>query len=181
MWRSVRKMSAEDIKRVLDFWFGQKSNPDYLMQKSFWYGSPTDDQYVRQHLAHDYELARSGQLDHWKELDSGEGALVLIILLDQVPRNIFRDTPQAYATDGKALSVAKHAVTKEWDKTMPKTCRRYLYSPFNHSENLNDQKMSVKLFTELGDPHHLHWAKDFYQQIKTNGRFVHRDRILGRR
>lgn len=172
-------MSTEGIKRVLDFWFGEKGSPGYLSQKSFWYGSPSDDRYVREHLLPDYERAQSGQLDHWKK-QGGDGALALIILLDQVPRNIFRNTPQAYATDDKALSVAKYAVAKGWDKSMPEICRRYLYSPFNHSENLSDQKMSVKLFTELGDAHHLHWAKDFYEQIKTNGRFVHRDRFLGR-
>ena len=175
----MRRMSASDISRVLDFWFGAKGSKDYLKQKSFWYGNASDDEYVRQHLARDYELAKNGQLDHWKDA-GGEGALALIILLDQVPRNIFRNTPQAYATDEKALSVAYHVVEKGWDKNMPTICRRYLYSPFNHSERLADQEMSVKLMTELGDSNHLFWAKDFYDQIKRNGRFVHRDPILGR-
>lgn len=173
-------MTIKSYDKVLDFWFGPKSSADYLKPKSFWYGSPTDDAYVRTHLGDCYEAARNGTLDEWKDTGSGEGALALILLLDQIPRNIFRDTPQAYATDTKAIGVARHAVDKGWDKKMPDTQKRYLYSPFNHSENLEDQETSVKLFTELGDSYHLHWAKDFHGQIKRDGRFKHRDKILGR-
>jgi uncharacterized protein (DUF924 family) len=98
-----------------------------------------------------------------------------------VPRNIFRNTPEAYATDSKALEIAKIAVNKGWDKGMPDIQRRYIYSPFNHSENLEIQKRSVELFTELGDSQHLFWAKSFYDTIKKYGRFLHRDQILGRK
>jgi len=68
-----------------------------------------------------------------------------------VPKNIFRNTPEAYATDSKALKFAKIAVDKGWDKGMPHIQRRYIYSPFNQSENLEIQKRFVQLFTELGD------------------------------
>ncbi|KAL4898656.1 hypothetical protein BDV59DRAFT_167288 [Aspergillus ambiguus] len=176
----MQRIMSKSYAKVLDFWFGPKASPGYLQQKSFWYGGPTDDAYVRRHLAQDYETAKEGILDDWIQQGEGEGALALIILLDQVPRNIFRDTPQAYETDPKALAVARHAVDRGWDKNLPTVQRRYMYSPFNHSEDLRDQEMSVRLFTGLGDDYHLHWAKDFYNQIKKNGRFVHRDRILGR-
>ncbi|KAJ5119088.1 hypothetical protein N7476_011440 [Penicillium atrosanguineum] len=163
---------------VLDFWFGRKSARDYLKEKSFWYASPTDDAYVRKSLGESYEEAKNGSLDEW--MREGEGALALILLLDQVPRNIFRGTPQAYATDSKAVTVARYAIERKWDKELPNIQRRYMYSPFNHSEDLKDQEYSVKLFTELGDSYHLHWAKDFRDQIERNGRFTHRDSILGR-
>ncbi|THC96318.1 hypothetical protein EYZ11_004223 [Aspergillus tanneri] len=173
-------MLNKSYQDVLDFWFGPRSSPDYLKEKSFWYGGAADDAYVRAHLGETYEAAKEGKLDTWIQTGQGEGALALILLLDQVPRNIFRGTPLAYATDSKAIAVARQAVESGWDKQMPPIQRRYIYSPFNHSENLEDQKMSLKLFTELGDRYHLHWAQDFYNQIKRDGRFTHRDHILGR-
>jgi uncharacterized protein (DUF924 family) len=174
-------ITSKRIKEVLKFWFGSPEDPNYLSSKSFWYGSTEeDDQIVRKALADDYQKARNGEFDHWIEA-GGDGALALIILLDQVPRNIFRNTPEAYATDSKALEFAKIAVDKGWDKGMPNIQRRYIYSPFNHSENLEIQKRSVQLFTELGDSQHLFWAKSFYDTIKKYGRFPHRDLILGRK
>lgn len=173
-------MSKKTYSNVLDFWFGAKGSRDYLKQKSFWYGSPSDDAYVRKELGDTYQAAKDGELDAWTQTGDGDGALALILLLDQVPRNIFRDTPQAYETDSKAVSVARYAIGQGWDKRLPDIQRRYMYSPFNHSENLEDQELSVQLFTELGDPYHLHWAKDFHNQIKWDGRFKHRDSILRR-
>jgi len=165
---------------VLDFWFGQKSTHEYLKEKPFWYGSPSDHAYVRKTLGGLYEEAKDGSLDKWMRDGQGWGALALILLLDQVPRNIFRGTPQAYATDSKAVRIARYAIKQNWDKGLPTIQRRYMYSPFNHSEDLNDQEYSVKLFTELGDPYHLHWAKDFRDRIKRNGRFTNRERLFGR-
>ena len=173
-------MCENEINKVLDFWFGSKTSKDYLKMRSFWYGSKTDDDFVRKHLSDSYSLARNGLLDHWMEAGEGEGALALIILLDQVPRNIFRDTPQAYATDPKALSIAKYIVEKGWDKQMNGVFRRYVYSPFNHSENLEDQKKSLQLFSELGDSSHMYWVQSHYDLIRQYGRFPHRDHILGR-
>lgn len=173
-------MSKKTYGNILDFWFGSKSSRDYLQQKSFWYGSPTDDAYIRENLSETYQAAKDGDLDAWIRAGEGEGALALILLLDQVPRNIFRGAPQAYATDQKAVSVARYAIDRKWDKKLPDIQKRYMYSPFNHSENIDDQELSVKLFTELGDPYHLRWAKDFRDQIKRDGRFIHRDSILGR-
>lgn len=176
----TRRMSTKTYEEVLNFWFGSKSSSNYLQQKSFWYGSPKDDAYVRKSLGQEYEAAKNGELDSWTAAGKGEGALALILLLDQVPRNVFRGTPSAYATDAQAVSVARYAIAQGWDKGLPAIQKRYMYSPFNHSEELNDQKFSLKLFTELGDSHHLHWAKNFHDQIKRNGRFTHRDEILGR-
>lgn len=172
--------TLKTYESVLNFWFGPKSSSDYLRQKSFWYGSPADDEYVRKHLGQTYSAAKAGALDDWRSVGKGDGALALILLLDQVPRNIFRDTPEAYATDAKALSVSSYAIEQGWDKSLPVIQRRYMYSPFNHSEDLEDQEISVKLFAELGDAYHLQWAKNFRDHIKQYGRFKHRDHILGR-
>jgi uncharacterized protein (DUF924 family) len=174
-------MSNNSYRDVLDIWFGPRSSPTYLQKKSFWYGnSAADDAYVRDHLGEMYQAAKEGKLDAWMQTGQGEGALALILLLDQVPRNMFRGTPQAYATDSKAIAVARQAVESGWDEGMPTIQKRYIYSPLNHSESLEDQTLSLKLFTELGDSHHLRWAQDFYNQIKRDGRFIHRDQILGR-
>lgn len=174
----MQSSTSNRISTVLSFWFGKPTDADYLKSKPFWYGNEAADQLVRQTLADDYEKAKSGQLTAWS--DSADGALALIILLDQVPRNIFRNKPQAYATDGDALTIAKKIVANGWDANQPDIVRRYMYSPFNHSEKLDDQRRSVELFTKLGDREHLHWAKSFYETIKTHGRFPHRDEILGR-
>ena len=175
-------MMAQPYTHILDFWFSPKSSPTYLKEKSFWYGSPSDDAHVRHHLGKDYESAQSGLLDYWQNLGDGEGALALILLLDQIPRNIFRGSPRAYATDNKAVAVARYAVLDHgWDRNLPTIQRRYMYSPFNHSEDIRDQEVSVRLFTELGDGYHLHWARSFYEQVKRDGRFKHRDAVLGRK
>ena len=174
--------TTKPYTRVLDFWFGPKTSPTYLQEKPFWYGStPKVDAHVRTHLGADYEAAQSGALDPWQHLGHGEGALALILLLDQVPRNIFRGTPRAYATDAKAVDVARYAVLgRGWDRGMEGIMRRYMYSPFNHSEKVEDQEVSVRLFEGLGDEYHLHWARRFYEMVKRDGRFVHRDGVLGR-
>ncbi|KAH8694204.1 hypothetical protein BGW36DRAFT_384544 [Talaromyces proteolyticus] len=173
-------MPARTYQQVLDFWFSPKWSPDYLKPKSFWYGGPKDDAYVRKYLSDLYQEAKDNNIDAWIQMDNGMGALALILLLDQVPRNIFRGSAKAYATDGKAVEIARYAVDQKWDKDMPDIQKRYMYSPFNHSENLHDQERSLALFTELGDPYHMRWARDFYEQIKRDGRFKHRDAILKR-
>lgn len=179
---SEKKKMAKPYTHILDFWFGPKSSVKYLHPKPFWYGTtPVDDTVVRLNLGPYYDAAQSGCLDDWQHHDNGEGALALILLLDQVPRNIFRGTARAYATDAKALNVARYAMLEHgWGGHMPGLKRRYLYSPFNHSEDLRDQEVSVRLFGELGDRDHLFWARRFCEQIKRDGRFVHRDGILGR-
>lgn len=179
MSKIIKPMSLNLKSAVCNFWFGKIGDPDYLRPKSFWYGSEQDDILVREKLGNAYEDAKAGKLSDWS--DDVEGSLALILLLDQVPRNIFRDKPEAYATDDKALSVAKNVVAKKWDKDQPTTIRRYLYSPFNHSENIKDQEESLRLFKELGDPTHLYWATNFYETVKAHGRFPHRDKILGRK
>ncbi|KAJ5797584.1 uncharacterized protein N7503_006880 [Penicillium pulvis] len=136
---------SQTYENILDFWFGSKSSRDYLRQKSFWYGSPADDAYVRENLSETYQAAKNGYLYAWIRAGEGEGALALNLLLDQVPRNIIRGAPQAYATDHKAVSVARYAIDRKWDKKLPDIQKRCMYSPFKHSENIDDQELSPKI------------------------------------
>ncbi|KAF5858629.1 hypothetical protein ETB97_003938 [Aspergillus alliaceus] len=122
----MRRTMSTPYEKILTFWFGRKGSRDYLQQKSFWYGSPSYDAYVRKNLAADYEAAKAGARDAWKDEGQGEGALALILLLDQVPRNIFRDKPQAYATDNQAVAVARYAVDQGWDKMLSRFLKETL-------------------------------------------------------
>ncbi|HVY42490.1 MAG TPA: DUF924 family protein [Hyphomicrobiaceae bacterium] len=107
-------------------------------------------------------------------------ALAAVIALDQFPRNMFRGTPRAFATDPLALALAKDAVAAGLDRGMVKNERLFLYLPFEHSENLADQHRSVELFATLGDDELLRHAVAHKAIIERFGRFPHRNSILGR-
>ncbi|WP_445299428.1 MULTISPECIES: DUF924 family protein [unclassified Microcoleus] len=129
-----------------------------------------------------YELAASGQLDSWH--DSPENCLALILLLDQFPRNMFRGTPQAFATDSKALATAEYAVNNNFDPELLTVQKLFVYLPFQHSENLENQQKSVELFRQLsGEPESdslIEYAQQHLEIIERFGRFPHRNEILGR-
>jgi uncharacterized protein (DUF924 family) len=125
--------------------------------------------------------ATRGALDHWAE--TPRGALALIIVLDQFSRNLFRDSPEAYAADERARTVARTATARGFDLAVTPTQRIFLYLPFEHSETLADQDESVRLFETLrgvlGDDSakHAHSHRDV---IRRFGRFPHRNAALGR-
>jgi uncharacterized protein (DUF924 family) len=123
-----------------------------------------------------HEAAAKGLLS-WEE--TPEGALALLLLLDQFPRNMFRGTPRAYATDPLALAVAKRALARGFDTQLP-ALRVFFYLPFMHSEELADQERCVALVRGLGDEEALKFAVDHEDIIRRFGRFPHRNAILGR-
>ena len=125
-----------------------------------------------------YQKAIKGELDPLSE--TPEGSLALVIILDQFPRNMYRGTPQAFASDAKALKVAKEAVEKKFDRDLLPMQRMFLYLPFEHSENIDDQEQSVKFFENLGDELALKYAIEHRDAITQFGRFPHRNAILGR-
>ncbi len=127
-----------------------------------------------QALAH----ATSGGFDHWGEM--AEGALGLVILLDQMPRNIHRGSPLAFAADARALELAKSWIGKGYHKELPPPRAMWLCMPFEHSENIDDQRRCVELFESLGLNGMVHWAKLHLDIIAKFGRFPHRNSILGR-
>lgn len=124
-----------------------------------------------------YEAAANGDLDAWGK--TPDGALALMILLDQFPRNAFRDTPRMFAADGKALELAKAAIAAGHDKATSEDLRVFFYLPFEHSEDLADQERAVELITPLGGEL-LRYAEVHRDAIQRFGRFPHRNRILGR-
>jgi uncharacterized protein (DUF924 family) len=129
-----------------------------------------------------YRQAAEGKLNHWQEQPLS--CLALIILLDQFPRNIFRDRPQAFATDAQALEFAQYAVDRGFDRQLLPVQRWFIYLPLEHSENLEHQQQAVKLFSTLKDDPDSASAIDYachhLRIIERFGRFPHRNRILGR-
>jgi uncharacterized protein (DUF924 family) len=112
--------------------------------------------------------------------DTAEGALALLILLDQFPRNMFRGTARAFATDALARAVADRAIARGFDAATDATLRPLFYLPFMHSETLADQDRCVALNAALGDQGQLRYAREHRDIIATFGRFPHRNRTLGR-
>ncbi|TGD93885.1 DUF924 family protein [Methylobacterium nonmethylotrophicum] len=125
-----------------------------------------------------HEAAARGDLESWEE--TPEGALALVLLLDQFPRNLFRGTPRAWATDAAALGVAERALAHGHDRAIAPALRVFLYMPLMHAEDLARQERSVALFTALGLPAHREAAIEHRDLIRRFGRFPHRNAVLGR-
>jgi len=125
-----------------------------------------------------HEEAAAGKLGPWEQ--SAEGALALLILLDQFPRNMFRGQARAFATDPLARAVAAGAIVRGFDARAPEGMRSFFYLPFEHSESLADQDKSVAFFTAIGDAENLKWAELHRDIIRRFGRFPHRNAALGR-
>lgn len=126
-----------------------------------------------------WEDARLGAFDQWGE--TPEGALGLVLLLDQVPRNIHRGSPLAFATDARALRLAKRSVGRGFLGKLTAPQAMWLLMPFEHAENIDDQWRCVSLFQTLGLNDMVHWAKVHLDIIAKFGRFPHRNPVLGRR
>lgn len=160
--------------RVLEFWF------DPPNRRHWFEASDAFDMKVRGLLGARYLDAARGRLDQWR--DTPNGALALCILLDQVPRNIFRGAAQCFANDAKARSVAREILAKGCDQSYPTDDHRlFCYLPFEHSEEIEDQRLSVRLFSErIDDPGYTDYARRHLDIIERFGRFPHRNAILGR-
>lgn len=118
------------------------------------------------------------ELEHW--LDRADTALALVLALDQIPRNVFRDSPHAWAADPLARLYADRAIAKGFDAQTDPCLRIFFYMPFEHSEELADQQRSVQLFTALGNADFLGYARRHHDDIARFGRFPHRNRALAR-
>jgi uncharacterized protein (DUF924 family) len=125
-----------------------------------------------------YEAAARGWLADWEA--TAEDALALTIVLDQFPRNMFRNSARAYAADPVARGVADRAIARGYDQAVPAKERTFFYLPFEHSEDLADQERCCALFRALGDPDLLHWAELHADVVRRFGRFPHRNAVLGR-
>jgi uncharacterized protein (DUF924 family) len=168
---------------ILDFWFGREGEESYGEFREAWFTkNPEFDREVRVRFEGAYEEAAAGRLEHWK--DEARSCLALIILLDQFTRNMFRGDPKTYATDDKAREAARHAVEHAYDRELSPYGRLFVYLPFEHSEDLEDQRFSVELFrgltAEMGSEKLLDYAVRHLEIIERFGRFPHRNEILGR-
>jgi len=170
---------AETVRQILQFWFGADSLTEPLERRKVWFQPPAEfDAEIRTRFLDVHERAAAGEFDGWTT--DAEGCLALAILLDQFPRNLFRGTARAFATDDKARGVAVHALEKEFDTALPPVARLFLYLPFEHSESLTDQNRSVSLFAELGDKEWLDYAVRHREIVAQFDRFPHRNEALGR-
>jgi uncharacterized protein (DUF924 family) len=132
---------------------------------------------IRRRFLSLHETAAAGKLTEWEQ--SAEGALALLILLDQFPRNMFRGQTRAFATDPLARAVAGRAILNGFDGAFP-DMRTFFYLPFEHSEDLADQERSVALQKAAGDADGRKWAEIHADVIRRFGRFPHRNAVLGR-
>jgi uncharacterized protein (DUF924 family) len=164
-------MSTPDA--VLEFWFSPRIRPKWFVR------SDELDREIRDTFGELHARAASGALDGWAA--SPRGALALVILLDQFPRNMFRGTPEAFATDAKAREVAHAALDAGHDHDLTQEERVFLYLPLEHSEDLADQERCVELMRALDDSPIWHdYAVRHRDVIARFGRFPHRNAILGR-
>jgi len=176
-------MTAAIARAVLDFWFGAPGSPDRGRPRRVWFTvDPAFDAEIRRRFAAVHARAAAGRLDHMQA--TPEGALALVIVLDQFSRNLFRNDARAYANDARARRIADRALGRGFARALAPVERKFLFLPFEHSENLEDQRRSVALFRalaeETGDDGDVYWAERHYEIIARFGRFPHRNAVLGR-
>jgi uncharacterized protein (DUF924 family) len=144
--------------------------------------SSTFDDAIRLKFEATHHAAARGAYDAW--IATPDGALALLILLDQFPRNLYRDSAHAFATDPLARNAARQAMELGHDKAFEPALRQFFYLPFTHSEDIADQDLCVSLNEamgrETGDPDAAKWAIIHRDIIARFGRFPHRNRALGR-
>lgn len=157
---------------ILDFWFSDTVRPLRFQKDGLF------DQSIRDNFHTSYEAAMAGELAPWRT--HAPSCLALIILLDQFPRNMFRDTPQAFASDPQACELTKHALKQEFNDELDDEHCVFLYMPLMHSEVFADQELCVQLFERLGRAENLRFAMAHRDIIERFGRFPHRNAILGR-
>jgi uncharacterized protein (DUF924 family) len=179
----MTKDSATLIREVLEFWFGPHGHPERGGLREIWFTKNADlDAEIGRRFRDDVIDAGRGLLDGLSS--TAEGVLTLLVLLDQFPRNLFRGEARAYAYDPKARAVATLAVRMGLDKLLSAVERMFIYMPFQHSENLEDQVRSVALCKTLPMVPWRDEVVDFAVQhhdiIARFGRFPHRNAVLGR-
>lgn len=168
-----------NIQTVLDFWFGPEDSPEYGQSRMVWWVQ--DDAFdvaVEAVLGDLSEAAKTGAFDNWTETPMG--VLALIILLDQVPRNLCRGSAGAFAHDAVAFGHAESAVESGMYKQLSGVFRQFLLLPYQHAEDIGAQEKGVMLFDELGLAEAASSARQHRDIVLKFGRFPHRNNVLGR-
>lgn len=165
-------VTADWAAAMLDFWF------NIVGEKGWWDHDPTLDGTCK---ARFHALwTEKKMLPAETFLDRADDALAAVLLFDQLPRNMFRNSADAFATDALARDIARGAIAQGYDIQIGGAGRRFFYMPFMHSEDLDDQQLSLTLFEGAGDAESLRFAQDHHAVIERYGRFPHRNVALGR-
>ena len=169
---------------VLDFWFGAPGSPEHGREREAWFRKDAAfDRAIATRFAALIERGIAGALSHWQATPLG--ALAEIVVLDQFTRNVFRDTPRAFAGDARALQAAQALVASGADRGLLAVQRQFVYLPFEHAESAALQDEALRLFGQLAADHPeqaglIEWADRHRVIIERFGRFPHRNLVLGR-
>jgi uncharacterized protein (DUF924 family) len=164
-------VNLSSAAEVVAFW--REAGPDKWFSKD----AAFDAEIGRRFLA-THEAAAAGKLADWEA--TPEGVYALLILLDQFPRNLFRGSPRAFATDVMALGIAERAVARGFDRAFTPPESRFIYMPFMHAEDLGHQERCIALCASSDDPDGVKFAEIHRDIIRDFGRFPHRNPLLGR-
>ncbi len=166
------KKDDDLIAEILQFWFSDAA------REKWFHSTPEFDEEIRQRFEAVWGLARAGSYDHWEQ--DPQGALALVIVLDQFPLNMFREDARQYSTEANARKIAGHAIEQGFDQQLTDEQRVFLYLPFMHSESLEDQDYAVQLYQQAGLDDNLRYAHHHRDVVQRFGRFPHRNAALGR-
>lgn len=165
----TEKLQPADI---INFWYSEKIKP-------YWFNSNKQlDDDIKKQYEESWKNAIRGDFNAWKE--APVGCLALAIIFDQFPLNMFRGEVKSFSTEAMAIKISKYAIEKGFDKEIDKDKLAFLYMPLMHSENIDDQNLSVEVFEKAGLKENLEFAKHHREIIKRYGRFPHRNKILNR-
>ncbi len=163
------RAASEDI---LTFWFSERVKP-------LWYNStPEFDQELREKYLDTYLAALNGELSAWEE--TPQGALALVVCLDQFPLNMFRNQAEGFAGEAPSRQIAARAIEKGFDQSLDGAQKAFMYMPYMHSEDIADQDRVLELFSNAGLGDNLKWANHHRDIVSRFGRFPHRNAILDR-
>lgn len=168
----MTKPLQQPWQSLLDFWFADSS------RRRWFRSTPEFDEEIRQRFYATWQHACAAELNHWQQQPAG--SLALTIVLDQFPHHLFRGQAQAYADEQQAREVADAAIRAGQDQQLAPDERPFLYLPFMHSEDLDDQLRAVALYEQSGLESNLRVARHHLDIIRRFGRFPHRNAILGR-
>jgi uncharacterized protein (DUF924 family) len=167
---------------VLEFWFSEQS-------RALWFAkNAAFDEAIRGRFEDTVRAAAAGELEHWER--TAPGALALVIVLDQFPRNLYRGSARAFAADARAREVADRALSRRLDQDIPLAQRHFFFLPFEHSESTGDQERSIALFQDWAEAHdgpardraleQMRYVHRHAEIVARFGRFPHRNEALGR-
>jgi uncharacterized protein (DUF924 family) len=167
---------------VLEFWFSEQS-------RALWFEkNAAFDAAIRSRFEDTVRAAAAGELEHWER--TAPGALALVIVLDQFPRNLYRGSARAFAADARARAVAERAIARRLDQEIPLAQRHFFFLPFEHSESYGDQERSIALFQAWAEAHdgpardraldQMRYVHRHAEIVARFGRFPHRNEVMGR-